>query len=147
MLKDEVFEDCQIVFRNFSGKEGPYNRAGDRNFGVVVERDRALRMEKEGWNIKWFKETDETPNPDGFIPVSVSYKGRPPKVVMINSAGRTLLEESTIESLDWIDIKEVDLILHPYEWAINAKSGVKAYLKSLFVTIDEDELDLKYSQI
>jgi hypothetical protein len=47
--------------------------------------------------------------------------------------------------LDWADIKSSDLICRAYEWDVNGKTGIKAYLQSLFVTIEEDYLDRKYS--
>jgi len=82
-----------------------------------------------------------------YLPVSVNFKGRPPRIVLITSRGRTNLDESTVEMLDWADIINVDLIIRPYEWTVNNKSGVKAYLQSIYATIDEDPLEVKYNQL
>lgn len=141
-------EDARIVFRNFSGAEGQYNRAGDRNFAVVLDHPTAEKLMEDGWNIKYFKvreDDEDAEEPLPYIPVSVSYKNRPPSVTMLTSVGRTRLNEESIETLDWVDIAHVDVILNPYQWLVSGKSGVKAYLKTMFVTIDEDDLERKYA--
>ena len=148
MQSQVIMEGVRIIFRNFEGKEGMYNREGDRNFAVCLDDDTANKMAEDGWNVKWLKANEEYGDPaQAYLSVSVNFKGRPPRIVMINSRGRTDLDEGTVDTLDWIDIANVDLIVRPYEWNVNGKSGVKAYLKSLFVTVDEDELDLKYSEV
>ena len=143
-----VMEGVKIVLRNFAGKEGMYNREGDRNFSVLLDPKTAKDMAEDGWNVKYLKANPDYDEPEqAYLQVSVNFKGRPPRVVMINSRGRTDLDEDTVDTLDWIDINNVDLIVRPYEWTVNGKSGIKAYLKSLFVTVDEDELELKYSDV
>ena len=144
-----TIEDARIIFRNFAGKEGMYNREGDRNFAVLLDDEPAKAMEEDGWNIKYLKprEDDEDQTPQAYLQVSVNFKGRPPNVTMISSRGRTTLHEDEVEMLDWVDIRQVDLIVRPYHWVVNENSGVKAYLKSIFVTIEEDELDLKYADL
>jgi hypothetical protein len=47
--------------------------------------------------------------------------------------------------LDWADIRTCDLIARAYEWTVNGKTGVKAYLQSMFITIEEDALERKYA--
>ena len=80
-----------------------------------------------------------------YIQVAVNFKNRPPRVVMITSTARTNLGEDSIEVLDWAEFATVDLICRGYEWDVNGKSGTKAYLQSLFVTIEEDALERKYA--
>lgn len=146
-LEKVVMEGVDIIFRNFAGKEGMYNREGDRNFSVKLDPDVAESMARDGWNIKYLKPREEGDVEQAYIQVSVSYKGRPPKIVMITSRGRNYLDEDTIELMDWADILNVDLILNPYEWAVNGKTGIKAYLGSIYITIQEDPLELKYADV
>lgn len=143
--KNVVIEDARIIFRNFSGKEGQYNREGDRSFSVVLPPDIAEKMAEDGWNVRQLNAREEGEEPTPYLQVSVSYKTRPPRVVMMTSKARTSLDEDSVEVLDWTNIAKADMILNPYAWTVNGKSGIKAYLKSLFVTVEEDELELKYS--
>jgi hypothetical protein len=142
-----TMENVRIVFRNFKGAEGQYNREGDRNFAVLLDDPVAEAMAKDGWNVKWLKAREEGEPEQAYLQVSVNFKGRPPRVVMLTSRGRTTLHEDELELLDWADIRTTDLIVRPYEWAVNGKTGIKAYLQSIFVTIEEDALELKYADV
>lgn len=142
-----LIENARLIFRNFAGKESQFNREGDRNFCVILDPDVAEQMANDGWNVKFLQAREEGDEPQPYIQVSVGYKSRPPKIVQITSMGRTDLGEREVESLDWVEILNVDLIFRPYDWTINGKSGKKAYLKSLFITIEEDVLDAKYRDL
>jgi hypothetical protein len=146
-----LLEGVRIIFRNFSGKEGQYNREGDRNFGVIIpDSTTAEQMLADGWNIKYLKprDDDEDGEETPWLQVSVNFdKGRPPKIMMITSRGRTALDSTSVEMLDWADIVNVDLIVRPYVWEVSGRTGVKAYLQSMYVTIEEDELERKYSDM
>lgn len=143
-----VLQDARIIFKNFAGKEGPFNRQGDRNFAVVLDDPKMVKtLEKGDWNVKYLKPREEGDEPQPYLQVSVNFNGRPPKVAIITSRGRTNLGEREVEMLDWADIVTCDLIIRPYNWEVNGKSGVKAYLQSLFATIEEDELELKYADV
>ena len=144
-----LMEGVRIIFRNFSGKEGQYNREGDRNFAVLLDDAVATAMAEDNWNIKWLRprSEEEEEAPQAYLPVSLNFKGRPPRIVLITSRGRTNLDEDSVDMLDWADIVNVDLIVRPYEWTVNQKTGIKAYLQSIYVTIEEDALELKYSEL
>lgn len=146
--KTFMVEDAEIIFRNFSGEETPFNRAGERNFCVVLDQETASDMAKDGWNIKTRKPGPDAEEEDDGIPyiqVKVKYKIKPPKVYLITSGARTLIDEGLIGTLDWADFKIVDLIARSYSWAVGDKSGIAAYLQTMFVTIDEDPLEQKYA--
>lgn len=144
-----LMEGVRIVFKNFSGRESQYNREGDRNFSVLLDESTAKQLAEDDWNVKWLKPRDdeEEETPQAFLPVSVSFKGRPPRIVLVTQRGRTNLDESQIDTLDWADIVNADLIVRPYAWTVNGKTGIKAYLQSLYVTIQEDPLEVKYSEM
>lgn len=143
-----LMEGVRLVFKNFAGREGQYNSEGTRNFAVLLDDTVAKAMAEDGWNVKWLKprEDDEEETQQAYLQVTVKFggKARPPRVVLITSRGRTNLGEDGVEMLDWADISNVDLIVRPYPWSVNGKSGIAAYLQSIYVTIEEDALELKY---
>lgn len=137
--------NCPPALRNFKGEEGPYNRKGDKNFLVIIEPDDALHMAAQGWNIKQFKEREEGVPGDYYLQVAVKYEKYPPRINMITSSGTTLLNNDTVVILDELEFANVDMILTGSYWENNGKTGYKAYVKNMYVTILEDELDRKYS--
>ena len=145
-----LMEGVRIIFRNFAGKEGQYNREGDRNFGVILPDDIAQQMLEDGWNVKYLKprEDDEEEAETPWLQVSVNFdKGKPPKIMLVTNRGRTALNENTVDMLDWADITNVDMIVRPYSWEVSGRSGIKAYLQTMYVTIEEDALEQKYAEL
>lgn len=146
MVKDNiVIEDARIGFRNFSGKEGKFNPAGRRNFCVFLEPTLANVLVDDGWNVKFLKPREEDDEPQPYLQVAVSFDTIQPKIILISGKTKTPLDSSTVDTLDWAEIKNVDLIIRPYNWEVNGKTGVKAYVKSMYVTIEEDKFASKYA--
>lgn len=139
-------ENAKIIFRNFSGKESKFNRAGDRNFSVVFDKDWGEELSEAGWNLKILKPRDEYEEVKYAMPVKVQFGKFPPKIYLISGRKRQLLDEDSISCLDYAEIETVDLIIRPYNWEVNGKTGVKAYLKTMYVTIEEDEFAAKYAE-
>lgn len=152
-MKNIAIEGAHIVFRNFSGEEKKYNRKGDRNFGLVIEDPEYVRqLASDGWNIKsWAPRTEEYPDGDPnkaffYIPVAVAYDNFPPQIYMITGGRKKLLNAETVGAMDGAFITNVDISVRPYVWEVNGKSGVKAYVKQMYVEIAASEFDSKYSE-
>lgn len=138
-----TIRNATIFKSNFSGKEiPPYNPAGRRNFCVFIDDLKiAEDMEKDGWNIRWLEPKNEGDVRKAFLSVAVSFTNRPPKILLISSRGETRLGEEEVDMLDWAEKTNVDLTINPRYWDDGGKTRIKAYLRTLKVTIYEDELE------
>lgn len=149
-LPNLTLEERRILFRNFAGEPDRFDpKGGKRTFSVVLEVDEGEQMKADGWNIKFREPREEGDPAIATLKVNVKYggKGRPPRVVLVTSRGKTDLDESMIDLLDWADIITADMILRAWHYDINGSQGIAAYLVSLWVTIKEDALELKYADI
>ena len=140
-----LLEDARIAFRNFAGQAKTFNKAGDRNFSVMLDTKLADELAADGWNVKVLKPKEEGDEPQPHLPVALRFDVMAPRCVLVTSEGRTFLDEETVEIFDTADIEKVDLIIRAYDWSLDdGSSGRKAYLKSIYVTVHEDELERKY---
>lgn len=146
-----TIKDAQLLFRNFSGREDQYNREGNRNTCVILPPDLAETMIEDGWNVKRLKGRDDEEFGDYYIQAAVNFNNIPPRIVLISSSGRTTLGDATVDILDWAELSKVDIILRPYDWQIKTKDGVssgrKAYVKTMYATLAEDELEREYEDL
>lgn len=145
-------DDARIVFRNFRGEGGKFNKEGDRNFALVIpdeEMAEALQNDTNefgaGWNVKIKPPRDEEDEPFIYLPVKVKFNSRGPIVYLQSGRNRVKLDEESISTLDEIDICRVDLDIRPYDSEINGKPFRAAYLQSMCVTQDIDRFAARFA--
>lgn len=140
-------ENARIIFRNFAGKEAKFNPAGRRNFCLLLDNENAAIMKEQGWHVKTLAPRDPDLEPQPYIQVKVVFDNFPPNIWLISGGKKTRLDEDTVDSLDYAEIENVDLIITPYVWDISGKTGITAYLKTMYVTIAENEFEKKYRDL
>lgn len=141
-----MIEGAKLLFRNFAGLAREFNSEGDRNFSVLLEPKLAEQLKAQGWRVKQLKPREDGEVGDYHLKVKVNYRtGRPPRCVLIGSSSgkRTELGQDEVPLFDVADIKTADLIVNGW-WSDMAGGGYSGFLKTLFVTINEDDLEVKY---
>lgn len=140
-------ENATLKYLNFSGKEGRYNREGDRGFAVVIDDpELAQTLAADGWNVRISRPRDENDQPFHYINVSINFNfWRRPEVYMICNGVKTLLDEESIGELDTARIVNADVVIRPRQWDDNGETKIKAYLQELYVVIERSRFANKYA--
>ena len=148
-MNDLTLRNVRIIFRNFAGAPTRFNAAGGkRTFSILLNETEANELRSMGFNVKALKQRDPDDDPAFHLPVEVSYRIKPPRIVFISNQGRkrTVIDEDTVGLIDYTEIEKIDLTINPYQWEMENARGIKAYLRTMYVTIREDELDIEYAQ-
>jgi len=147
--KDITFQidGANIRFRNFSGGKTKFNPEGNRNFCVDIPEELVDPLVADGWNVKFLAPREEGDEPIPYVQVKVKYDFKPPRVVLVKSNGHVNLTEDMVSILDFADLRKIDIIVRGWYYDMNGKQGLSAYLKTMFATIEEDELERRYSNL
>lgn len=140
-------DDARIIFKNFEGRGDKFNRAGDRNFSLLIEDpNTADALVKEGWNVKIKPGRDEDEEPFMRLPVKVKFTEYGPNVYLRTGDRVNKLDEESISCLDDIDIESVNMDIRPYDWEVNGRTGRTAYLQSMEVVQRIDRFSARYDR-
>ena len=110
MVDDVLINDAELKYCNFDGRPSLYQKEGVRSFVVVLEPSLASKMSHDGWNVKTLS------SKTGTIFILVVYM------------------EAVTELLE-VFPESLDLVLYPYSWSRDGKSGIKAFLKASNFTV------------
>lgn len=148
-----TIRNCDIIYRNFSGKAGPYNEEGERSFSVLLDEKLAQELMRRGMNVKPLKMRDEDTEQLYQLPVSVSYKVRAPRVYMVTGDGermplrKAMLDERLVHMMDLLELRECHLIIAVSNYEVRGTKGKKAYLQTFFGHVEPDELEQEYANV
>ena len=141
-------EGATIIWKNFSGERDRFN-PGKRGFSVVID-DAVMAdvLRQEGWNIKErpLQEGADPSEQEWTLPVKLNMN-RYTQVWLIVGNHKTLLDENTVAQLDVVDIIDCDISIRPYEWEMSGRTGITAYVDSMYVTIRENKFAEKYADL
>jgi hypothetical protein len=141
-------EGANIIWKNFSGERDRFN-PGKRGFSVVIDDAvMADELKQEGWNVKErpLQEGADPSEQEWTLPVKLNMN-RYTQVWLIVGNHKTLLNEDTVAQLDVVDITDCDLSIRPYEWEMSGRTGITAYVDSMYVTIRENKFAEKYADL
>lgn len=131
--------NARIIWRSF----GAPDKYGKKGFNVIVEDpELAKQLESDGWNIKELPPREEGDPVVWRIPVETRWDKYPPKIRVYKSDDEedfVVLDEDSVECLDYSDIEKIDLELSPSVWDDHGVEAIKAYLSKMKVWLAEDD--------
>ncbi|WP_407450049.1 hypothetical protein [Fibrobacter sp.] len=143
--------DAMIIWPNFEGRPGQYNREGERSFSLIIPTEEMKDMLVNdvnkygaGWNVRIRPPREEGDTPFMHLPVKVLFNDRGPKVYLDNGFNVRELDEDTVGLLDKIEIRSVDMDIRPYDNVIRDKAYRTAYLKGIWVYQEVNRFASRY---
>ena len=145
---------AKIESRNLAGRPTDMNpEGGVRSFVIRLDPDLANKLADEEWNVKISRQRvldDGTVlEPKQYIPVEAWYNNYPPKIYIISDGSneKTLLDADTVGCIDKAAIKNVDITFKPWYWTYANRSGKKALVDEMYVTIDGNAFEAGMSDL
>ena len=153
ITKTIAIDNTRFIFQtNFSGD--PNNdRFGDsrRKANIIIpDPEQAKDLMKAGFKVRETKpRPDDDPRdfaPEYFVTGVLMYRTRngspvkyPPKVYLVSGDNEPmLLDEDTVSCIDQMRVKNVNVILNPYEYdSIN--HSMSLYIRTMYVEQDLDD--------
>lgn len=152
-IGDLIIRDCKIDYRNLSGTKNEYNPNGARKFCVILDDEAVVnRMKGDGWNIKPYKPNRENHAPEWKLEVEARWRNREgeplpkrlqPRIYILGRK-KTELGEEDVDQIDGANIDKVSLTIRPRLWEMRGQSGIKAFVKNMYVYVTLDELDAEF---
>lgn len=149
-----AFNNAHIPYgawRNFAGGPSRFDpRNTKRYFEIFIPDDEAEKLSRAGWNVKWLEPKNESEPKQAHLRIFVNYEVPArfqPRIWMTRSNGDPIrLDPDDVCQLDSDDIIRAKIQIRPYDWEIpgTGRTGRKAMLKQMYVTIEEDDFGAEF---
>ena len=156
-----AIEDTRFIFStNFAGDASNDRFNDERRKANLIIPDEKLAHDllDMGFKVRMTKprQDDDPENykPEYFVPILLKYRTRDgrevrylPKVYLVKDGGTPiLLDEDTVGTIDKIRVKNVNVVLNPYEYD-PIKKAVSLYVRTMYVEqdMDDDPFQNRYS--
>ena len=155
-INDIVIEGAQVRFLKLEGRRDQYNPMGRRTFALVIsDDDLAEQLTNDGWNVK-IKPGNDRYEPYKYINCELKFQAdspnvrRDPEVYLVTKSPRggmntVALTAETVGQVDNAQIENVDVDITPYRWTTENGEGIKAYVRTMYITIASNVFADKYS--
>lgn len=127
--------NAKILWKNFTGELGFYNKEGGRNFCLVLSDDASVNFFKQnGYSVAVKSSGVEVGEFIRYLKVKLKFNNGKP-IITLKSNNKTIsVDGNLISVLDSIKIKSVDMSIKPYHWELpNGENGQIAYLSNMTV--------------
>lgn len=151
--KTIAIDNTRFIYQTQFSGDPTKDRFGDsrRKCNILIpDMEQVRDLIKAGFTVRETKpRQDEDPadfQPEYFVTAILKYRNRngmpvkyPPKVYLVNENDEPVLQsEDTIALLDDMRIRNVNVILNPYEYD-PANHGMSLYIRTMYVEQDMDD--------
>jgi len=147
-IDDLEIENASIKwgFSHFDGREDTFNDEGDHNFTVIIDsEEEAQRLMAEGWNIRTMEGREEGDPPEYLLKVKISYRFEAPPIFFLKGTRRFRADEADLADIKRATVQQIDVIITPKPWVHGRDTGVSAYVKEMYVKINESRFAQQYA--
>lgn len=153
-LKFEEVSGRDLWWRNMQGAATKVAPAGKRTFAIAIDEQLAQELLDEGWTCIAMVPRDKNDPDSEILPrfkVTINFNSpQPPNVYVASSDGtrRTKVDEVWLDeqNIDSRGIEWIDIAVNPYNWDVNGRQGVSAYLSDMVIKLQEDAFASKYAE-
>ena len=146
-------DDTRFIFQtNFAGDPAKDRFADSRRKAnlLIPDPEQAKDLIKAGFKVRETRpRPDEDPEefmPEYFVTALLKYRNRagqpvkyPPKVYLVSGSNEpVLLDEESVGCIDQMRVKNVNVILNPYEYD-PVNNGLSLYIRTMYVEQDLDD--------